>query len=157
MIRREPEGRDELMDPASALTLIGTGLGIVDRFYDLAKKWKGEQTGEHSVKVDAAADKLVINDHGDVQEISANELEMSAFDKKRHDTLRQRIEINWNQYNDIDVARASAAADEKARLATQMNRLEGELCPDFRELVGMYETILRRGLPDHYTLYGICA
>lgn len=145
------------MDRATMLTLIGTGLGLVYRFHDLAKKWKGQEVVEHSVKVDATEDKLVINDHGYVQEISANELEMSAFDKKRHDALRKRIDIHWNQYNAIDVARAAAAADEKARLGVQMDRLEEELCPDFRELVRMYEMILRRGLPDHYTLYEICS
>lgn len=145
------------MDPATALALIGTGLGLVDRFYDLAKKWKGEEAGEHSVKVDRKEDKLVINDHGYLQEVTAHELQMSAFDKRRHDALMKRIEIHWAQYNDIDEARAAAAADEKARLGVQMNRLESELCPDFQELVRMYESILRRGLPDHYTLYEICA
>ena len=144
------------MDPMTVLTLIGSGLGIVDKFYDVAKKWQGEKAGEHSVTVDAAEDKLVISDHGHVQEISADELELSAFDKRRHDALSQRIDILWAQYNDIDVARAAAAADEKARLAVQMDRLRGELCPDFRSVVQMYEKILRRSLPDHYTLYDIC-
>jgi len=145
------------MDPMSALTLIGTGLGLVDRFYDLAKKWKGEPAGEHSVNVDAEADKLVVRAHGQVQEVSADELQMSAFDQVRHDTLMERITIYWTRYNAIDVERAAAAGDEKARLGVQMDRLRDELCPDFRQLVKMYETILRVSLPDHYTLYDVCA
>lgn len=145
------------MDPATLLTLIGTGLALVDRFYDLAKKWKGQKVGEHKVKVDSEKDKLVLNYYGLEQEIAADELEMSAFDRKRHDTLRKRIAIHWDQYNEIDADRASAAPDERARLGAQMNRLEEELCPDFRELVGMYETILRRSLPDHYKLYEVCS
>jgi hypothetical protein len=92
-----------------------------------------------------------------VQEISAEDLQLGEFDQVRHDALWKRIEINWKQYNQIDVDRAAAASEERARLGIQMDRLEGELCPDFREIVKMYEDILRRPLPDHYTLYDICS
>ena len=144
------------MDPMALLTLIGSGLGLVDKFYDLAMKVEGQTPGQHSVTVDTSDDKLVITDHGHAQEISADELELSAFDQARHDALKKRIDILWAQYNAIDVARASAAPDEKARLKVQMVALEGELCPDFRRVVRMYEMVLRRSLPDHYTLYEIC-
>jgi hypothetical protein len=115
------------MDPMYALTLIATGLGLVDKFYDVAKKWQGEEAGEHSVTVDREQDRIIIRDHTHVQEIGAQELELSAFDQQRHDALRRRIDTLWTQYNAIDVARASAAADEAARLAAQMENLKGQL------------------------------
>ena len=34
--------------------------------------------------------------------------------------------------------------------------LKRKLCPDFKELVTMYEKVLGRSLPDHYSLYGVC-
>jgi len=144
------------MDPMYALTLIATGLGLVDKFYDVAKKWQGEEAGEHSVTVDREQDRIIIRDHTHVQEIGAQELELSAFDQQRHDALRRRIDTLWTQYNAIDVARASAAADEAARLAAQMEALRGQLCPDFRSMVRIYEAALQRSLPDHYTLHDIC-
>ena len=144
------------MDPMTVLTIIGTGLGLVDKFYDLAKKIKGEVTGPHSVQILPVQDKLLIQDHGHTQEITANELRLGEYDQVRHDTLWQRVKINWQRYNGLDVQRALAAADEKVRLEVQMDQLRGDLCPDFRELVRMYEKILNRGLPDHYSLYDVC-
>lgn len=144
------------MDPMTAMAAVGTGLGLVDRFYDLVKKLRGERVGEHSVQVDTVNDRLVVNDHGNLQEYTATEIQLSAFDQKRHDTLRARIDINWTRFNDIDVERAAASADEKSRLGIQMGRLQAELCTDFRELVSMYESLLGRSLPDHYSLYDVC-
>ena len=145
------------MDPLTALTLIGSGLALVDQFYDMAKRWKGDEAGGHSVTVDTAEDKLVITDHGFVDEVSGADIELTDFDQVRHDALFRRININWTQYNEIYIAHAAAAADERARLGVQMTRLEEDLCPDFRELVGIYEGILQRSLPDHYTLRNVCA
>jgi hypothetical protein len=144
------------MDPLSVMAAIGAGLGLVDRFYDLVKKLRGERAGQHSVQVDAANDRLIVNDHGYVQEFTADQIQMSEFDQRRHNALMARIDINWTRFNDIDVERAAASADEKSRLGVQMGRLQEELCKDFREVVGMYESILGVSLPDHYTLYDIC-
>lgn len=144
------------MDPMTVMTIVAAGLGLVDKFYDLAKKIKGEVVGPHSVQILPVQDKLVIQDHGRTEEIAASELRLGEFDQVRHDALWQRVKINWQRFNGLDVQRALAAADEKVRLEIQMDQLKGDLCPDFRELVGMYEKILARHLPDHYSLYDVC-
>lgn len=144
------------MDPTTMMTLIGTVLGLVDKFYDVSKKLKGERVEPHSVEVKPDKDKLVIVDHGHVQEIAASELQLSEFDQVRHDTLYEKIKINWKIYNKLDVQTTSAAADEKIRLKLKMDETKKELCPDFLELVRMYEKVLGRSLPDHYSLYDVC-
>jgi hypothetical protein len=144
------------VDPMTVLTAAGAGLGLVDRFYDLVKKVRGEPVTEHSVRVDATNDRLIVTAYGRQQEYSANDLHLSEFDQVRHDTLRTRIDINWRRFNDIDVERATAAGDEKSRLGIQRDRIQLELCADFRELVSIYERLLGQSLPDHYTLFDIC-
>ena len=145
------------MDPASLLGLIGSGLSLVDQFYDLTKKLRGEEPGEHRVNVKTEEAKIVVSENGYEQEIEAHRLNLAAFDRVRHDALRKRINTLWKRYNGIDVKRASASADEEIRLTIQMDELREQLCPAFRELVGMYENVLGVGLPDHYTLYDVCA
>lgn len=144
------------MDPTTVMTLIGTVLGLVDKFYDVSKKLKGESVEPHSVEVKRDQDKLVMVDHGHVQEIAASELQLGHFDQVRHDTLYEKIKINWKKYNKLDVQMTLAAPDEKIRLELNMDEIKKELCPDFLELVRMYEKVLGRSLPDHYTLYDVC-
>lgn len=145
------------MDPVSALTLIGSGLALVDQFYELVKKFRGEPVYKHSVTVQKEGKKLIINDRGHEQEIGAEELRLSELDQLRHDTLKKRIDVNWKKFNALDSARALAAADEKVRLELQMEAITAELCPDLKKLVKIYEEVLNRSLPDHYTLFDVCA
>jgi hypothetical protein len=144
------------MDPISVVTTISAGLGLVDRFYDLTKKILGQKPTSHSVQVRKDKGSIVIEERGNRQEIRASELRLSEFDQLRHDTLKRKIDLNWNQYNSIDEEIVVSAADEKARLQLKRDRIKGELCRDFRELVSMYERIIGRRLPDHYTLHDIC-
>jgi hypothetical protein len=148
---------DLVMDPLSILTLIGTGLGLVDKFYDLNKKILGENPGDHRVSVEPQQNKLVIIDNSYRQEVNADDLNLNNFDQIRHDALRETIRINWETFNGLYVERARASADEKVRLKIRMDDLKSELCPDFKELVRMYEEVIGISLPDHYTLYRVCA
>lgn len=145
------------MEPMIVMSLIASGLGLVDQFYDLAKKIQGQSVRPHSVQAKPEEDKLVITDEGRVQEITASELQLGQFDQVRHDTLWTRLDINWRRYNGLDAQRATASADEKVRLEIQMEQLKSELCPDFKELVAMYQRTLNRGLPDHYSLHDVCS
>ena len=38
------------MDPITVLSSISTTLGIVDKFTDVVKKWKGEDISQHTVQ-----------------------------------------------------------------------------------------------------------
>jgi hypothetical protein len=115
------------------LTLIGSGLTMVDEFYDSATS----SAGQHSVRVAARGGGLVVADHGYEQEILAASLRLADFDRLRHDTLYARIKTNWAEYNSLDLKRSKASPRERRTIASQMSGLRDELCPDFRELVSI--------------------
>lgn len=144
------------MDAVALLTLIGSGLTMVDEFYDAEMRAKGAKVGDHSVQVNARGQTLIVSDHGYEQEIAASRLQLAEFDRLRHDALLARLRSNWGKYNELDVERSSATEPRKAGIGRELASLRDELCPDFRELVRIYESVLQRSLPDHYTLYEVC-
>lgn len=144
------------MDPVSLVALIGSGLAVVDQFVNLAERLNSGRATDHGGHVEAREDAVVIVDHGHVTEVAAGDLDLDAFDRERYDALWARVKINWKQYNGLDVERAMASADEKVRLGVRMDHLKAELCPDFRDVVRMYEAVLHVHLPDHYSLYSVC-
>ncbi len=144
------------MDAVAMLTLIGSGLTMVDEFYDAEMRAKGAKAGDHSVQVNARGQTLIVSDHGYEQEIAASRLQLAEFDRLRHDALLARLRSNWGKYNELDVERSSATESRKADIGRELASLRDELCPDFRELVRIYESVLQRSLPDHYTLYEVC-
>ena len=146
-----------MVDPLSVMIAISSGLSLVDKFYDLTKKILGQKATSHSVQVRKDGESIVVEEGGHKQEIRASDLKLSEFDQRRHDTLKRKIDLNWVQYNTIDEELVISAADEKARLRLKRDRIKEELCKDFRELVSMYERVLGRGLPDHYSLRDICS
>lgn len=145
-----------MMDPASIIVTIASGLKLVDQFYDLTKKLMGGKPGAHSVQVKQEGMSLVVEDHGHRQEVQASQIKLTQFDQRRHDTLRRKIDMSWAQYNTIDEELVISEAAERARLEQKRDRIKAQLCVDFRELVGLYERALGRGLPDHYSLHDIC-
>lgn len=144
------------IDPTTAIALIAGGLKLIDQFYDLTKKVMGQKVQPHSVEVEQDQGKLTVTEDQDTREIHADDLKLGELDQIRHDTLQNRININWRNYNGIYEKRAAAAPDEDVRLGIKMDEIKIVLCGDFRELVTMYEKVLNTKLPDHYTLFDIC-
>ena len=144
------------MDPLAVLTLISEGLTLVDKFTEVTRRWFGKEKIP-SVLARKEGDTLKIESEGQVREqIEAGKLEMSAWDEKRYKTLYEKVKVNFDMYNDIDVQLPTASVDEKARLKQKLENIRKELCKDFREMIRIYENTLRVPLEDHYTLYDTC-
>ena len=147
------------MDPIAIMGAISGGLALIDKFYDLATKVKGEEPGPHSfqLEVNEEQKKLTVKEHGNVtREMEEKDLRLGEFDQIRHDTLKRKIERNWKKYNSLDEEKDMAAADERIRLEQKMDDIKTALCEDFRQLVQIYEEILGIAFPDHYTLHRVC-
>ncbi len=147
------------MDPVTIMATISAGLALIDKFYDLATKVKGEEPGPHSfeLEVNKEQKKLTVKEHGHVtHEMEEKDLRLGEFDQVRHDTLKRKIERNWKKYNALDEEKDMAAVEERIRLEQHMDKIKTTLCSDFRELIQIYEDVLGMVLPDHYTLYQVC-
>lgn len=145
------------LEPISVLTTISLGLKLVDQFRDLALRFMEKRVDPPSGTAEQAEDKIRIKYDGQVvDEVSADELDMTEWDEVRYQTLRRRTQLNWNLFNELDAELPLLAADEKARIRLRMEKIKDELCEDFREIVRIYEKTLGIGLPDHYTLYDTC-
>lgn len=145
------------MDPISVLTAISTTLGIVDKFTDLVKTFRGEDVTEHSVKTEQDGEYIKIFHDGHVAEnIHFSAFNMSEWDDKRYETLKRKIDTSWSMFNDIDEEIPMAAADEKSRLKQKLEKIRRELCVDFRELIDLHERTLGVPLGDHYSLHRVC-
>ncbi len=143
------------MDPVTIISTISSGLNLVDQFYSMVMRLSGDLARPGTIVRQRDGKLVEESTRGDGSwPIPIDR--MNEFDQKRHDTLLEKIRLNWEQFNDIDLRMPTAAPDEQARLKQVMARLKKELCTDFKELVRLYENALGRGLPDHYSLYEIC-
>jgi hypothetical protein len=146
------------MDPVTAITLISTGLKVVDQYRELALRLRGAVATPPSSRAEQAGSALQIS-HGQhvITRVEAAQLRMNEWDPTRYDALRRRIRTNWEIFNVLFVSEAAGAnAEERVRLRAEMRDLQDTLCQDLREMVKLYERTLGVGLPDHYQLYEVC-
>jgi hypothetical protein len=146
------------MDPVTTLTLISTGLKMVDQYRELALRLRGATPAPPSSRAEQAGSALQIS-HGwhVVTRVEAAQLRMDQWDATRYDALRRRIRTNWEIFNVLFVSEAvSDGAEERVRLRAEMRELQDTLCQDFKQMVKIYERTLGVALPDHYQLYEVC-
>jgi hypothetical protein len=144
-------------DPLTIMMIIGAGLKLVDQFRDLAIKFKGNKPTPPSGIAEQTKDEIQIRYGGKVvKEVKASELKMDQWDDARYKALQRRIKFNWDLFNEWFSQLPELSADEQSRIKLRMDRIKGELCDDFREMVGIYQRTLNTDLPDHYKLYEVC-
>lgn len=146
------------MDPVVVITMISSGLALVDQFRDLVLRFRRERVEQVSVtaRQSPAGDSIEIDDHGARRSVQANDLKLDQWDEPRCRALERRVKINWDLYNELFAQNVGLAPDETARVTIRAGRVKDELCEDFHEMVGIYERVLGTGLPDHYQLYEVC-
>ena len=146
------------MDPVTVITLISSGLKLVDQFRELAIRFRGQQPTPPGGHAEQAGSALEVRRNGVVTEkIESTQLHMDQWDTTRFEALRKRIRTNWDIYNDLFTSEAGASSQEAARIRVDMRNVQETLCRDFKEMVRTYERTLGTSLPDHYQLYEVCA
>lgn len=145
------------MDPVSIITMISSGLKLVDQFRELALRFMGQDPAPPSGRAEKVGTALEVDHGGQVyQRIEADHLRMDQWDSVRYEALQKRIRTHWDIYNDLFASEAGASMQEGSRVRADMRRIQGELCRDFKEMVQLYERALGTSLPDHYQLYEVC-
>ena len=145
------------MDPITVITLISSGLKLVDQFRELVIRFRGETATPPSGKAEQSGTGLQISHDGhNTARVEAAQLKMEQWDTTRFEALGRRIRTNWDIFNDLFVSEAGAGPQDGARIRAEMRRLQATLCTDFKEMVKIYERTLGTPLPDHYQLYGVC-
>lgn len=145
------------MDPISVITLISSGLKLVDQFRELAIRVRGDKPSPPGSKAEQVGSALEVR-HGSTvtKTIEAKQLKMDEWDIARYEALAKRIRTEWGIYNDLFSSEAGASAQEGARIRAEMRKVQEQLCSDFREMVKLYERALGTTLPDHYQLFEVC-
>ena len=145
------------MDPLTLITLISTGLGLVDQFWNLVIRARGQAPTPPSGKAEQVGTGLELRHHEMLlARVESRDLRMDQWDSVRYEALSKRTRTNWYIYNDLFTSEAGASAQEGARIRNDMRNTQESLCHDFKEMVGLYERVLGTSLPDHYQLYDIC-
>jgi hypothetical protein len=145
------------MDPLSIITIISSGLKVIDQFQEMAMKFFGRNPTPPSGKAEQSGTALEIkHDNVVYQKVESSELKMDQWDTVRYEALNKRIRSNWNIYNDLFVSEAGSSAQEGARIRNDIRNTQEVLCRDFKEMVKLYERTLGASLPDHYQLYEVC-
>ncbi len=144
------------MDPISIITLISSGLKLVDQFRELAIRVLGKNPTPPSGRAEQVGTALEVHYGGVDQRIESAQLHLDQWDAPRYEALSKRIRTQWGIYNDLFSNEAGASIQEGARIRADMQRIQEELCKDFREMVKLYERALGTSLPDHYQLYEVC-
>jgi serine/threonine protein kinase len=153
-------GRQEelTMDPITAMSAIGSALGLTDKFVDLVRKLRKGDDMPHNVETKREDNALVIKKDGAVVErIDASQLRLDQWDAPRFEALRSRTASLWGQYNGLYANLPSLSVDEKVRVEQRMEQMRQDLCQDFREMIGISERVLGISLADHYLLYKTCS
>ena len=145
-------------DPVTVMTTISMGLKLADQFRDLALRFLNKEPKPPGATAEQSGNTFQISHGGEVtQEISADEMDLSQWDSVRVRALEKRIRINWELFYELFAEEPLLAVDERARIKARMSRIQEELCDDFRDMVRVYEQALNTSLPDHYSLYEVCA
>lgn len=122
------------MDPVSIITLISSGLKLVDQFRELAIRFKGQNPTPPSGNAEQVGTALEVRHGAQLdQRIEANQLHMDQWDMVRYDALSKRIRTQWGIYNDLFLNEAGASLQEGSRVRADMRNIQGELCRDFRK------------------------
>ena len=146
------------VDPLVIITLISSGLKLVDQFRELAIRFKGKTPTPPSGKAEQVGTAFEVRYGGTLTNtVDATQLKMDQWDSTRYNALRKRIERNWNIYNDLFASESGASAQEGAWIRADMTSTQQTLCVDFKEMVKLYERTLGTSLPDHYQLYEVCS
>jgi hypothetical protein len=155
---RQKEQKGEItVDPLSVITLVSSGLKLVDQFRELAIRFLGKAPTPPSGRAEQVGTALEVRQGNQVtQKVEANQIRMDQWDTPRYDALYKRIQTNWTIYNDLFTSEAGASALEGARIRADMRNTQNTLCNDFREMVRLYERALGISLPDHYQLFEVC-
>ena len=149
---------EDSVDPLTVMTLISSGLKLVDQFRELAIRFRKQQPTPPSARAEQAGSALEVRHNGTVTaKIEATQLHMDQWDTTRFEALRKRIRTNWDIFNDLFTSEAGASALEGAKIRAEMRNVQETLCRDFKEMVGLYERTLGTSLPDHYQLFEVCA
>jgi hypothetical protein len=145
------------VDPISMITLISSGLKLVDQFRELAIRFKGQAPQPPSGKAEQVGTALEVRHGSQVdQRIEASQLHLDQWDAVRYEALNKRIRTQWGIYNDLFADEAGAGIQERARVRADLRNIQSELCRDFKEMIQLYERALGTSLPDHYQLYEVC-
>jgi hypothetical protein len=145
------------VDPITIITLISSGLKLVDSFREMAIKFRGQVPAPPSAKAEQVGSALEVRKGGQViQKVEATQLRMDEWDAPRYEALKKRLQKNWTIYNDLFTNEAGSSLQEGARIRADMASLQENLCRDFREMVSLYERTLGMNLPDHYQLFEVC-
>ena len=145
------------MEPSIIITLISSGLKLIDQFRELVIKFRKQPANPPSGKAEQVGTSLQVSyDNKVYQTIDPKDLKMDQFDTVRYDALRKRIQANWNIYNDLFANEAVVSAQEGARIREDIRKVQETLCTDFKEMVQLYERTLGTSLPDHYQLFEVC-
>jgi len=145
------------MDPLSIMTVVATGLKLVDQFRDMVLKFRGAKVTPPSGKVEKKGSEIEISVHNQVNAtVKTSDIKMDQWDSVRYNGLNKRIDANWKIFNSLYADLPTMSAHEKAKTQVTMETLQEELCKDFKEMVGIYERVLGENLPDHYKLYEVC-
>jgi hypothetical protein len=92
-----------------------------------------------------------------VQEVKVSQIKMDQWDDVRYKALERRIKSNWDLFHELFSQLPELSVDEKSRIKLRMDRIQSELCEDFREMASIYERALGTTLPDHYKLFEVCS
>ncbi len=144
------------VDPITVITTISVGLKLVDAFRELALRFMKKTPTPPSATVDQSGNGLEIKQYGNVQKISAQQLDLNQWDEARYRALERRVKTNWDLFYELYAEEAGLGPEERSRVNVRMKRIKEELCTDFKEMVRIYEGALGTSLPDHYSLYEVC-
>ena len=141
----------------SLITLISAGLKLVDQFWEMTTRSRGQASTRPSGRAEQVGAKFEISHGGNVTDrVEASDMRMDQWDEPRYIALRKRVQTNWDIYNDLFTSEAGSSAQEGARIRSDMKKTQESLCRDFREMVKLYERALGKSLPDHYQLLDAC-
>lgn len=157
-IDNRPLKRRIKMDPVTVISLISSGLGLVDKFVNLVRKMSSGTDRPHRVEAKQEGTELVVRrDQQVVERVDTSKLNLDQWDSVRYEALRQRVQTLWNQFNGLYGELPILSVDEQVRIKQRMETMKKELCKDFNEMVAISERVLGVPLGDHYMLYDTCS
>ena len=128
-----------MIDPITIMTAISLGLKVVDQFRDLAIRVSGKKPDPPSAIAEKTGATIQIRHRGGfVQEVTASQIHLNEWDDKRYQALERRVKSNWSLFNDLYAETPELAVDERVRIKLRMERIQGELCIDFSNCLGLH-------------------
>jgi hypothetical protein len=145
------------VDPLAIMTMISSGLQLIDQFRETAARFKGRELGPPGETIELAGDAMEHRVHGTVVErMTADDLQLDRWDAPRYEALQKSVLDQWKLFNKLFSQRVTLGASERAKVDLEMDDLQESLCTEFREMGTIYQQALGISLPDHYRLFEIC-